>query len=526
MSTATTTSGEPLRSAPVAQAPSRPRPNAYGRIKPKLLPAPAPPQRIAVIGSGLGGLTAAYLLSKNGHTVDLYEKGATLGLAAASITLADKSVMDVPMRSFFPEHYAQLTTMYEHLGVNFSVKENSIGFWKRKDDGTETKAFSFQSFKIPFTDYSLSYPNLSPSPRDSFWTVWGYLRFLAVVKYLDLTGMKTVDDWTMKSVWEKSGTTVQFWRDAFGPLFCGVCTCDWETLTNAPARDVLEYAAAAMPFGKMSYVTSGVKNVSEALVAPVSQVFLGTSVTSVKPTPASADGTTGRLTVETSDGTARRYDHVVFATQANQAARILDPTQHAEQVGVLSRFKYVKTMVVTHTDNSLMPENPADWRALNFSTHVDCSTTPSVAPAASAVIPYDPKTTPTCTHVSGEVFQTTNPHTLPAADKTLSTSYFERTVVTMDSRQALRKELPKLQGQQGVWFAGSWAHEGVPLLEGCVASAMTVGRGISNKHAMIVPWRKKASSGDGVAYLSALGGLIYLAYLCWQTGLTSGDFWE
>lgn len=56
----------------------------------------------------------------------------------------------------------------------------------------------------------------------------------------------------------------------------------------------------------------------------------------------------------------------------------------------------------------------------------------------------------------------------------------ERAVLTVDSKAALRElvgsdgQLGELQGGAGVWMCGSYAWEGIPLLEGCVASAKLV----------------------------------------------------
>ncbi|KAJ1944557.1 hypothetical protein EC988_005957, partial [Linderina pennispora] len=54
-------------------------------------------KRIAVIGSGLAGLTAAHFLQSSGHTVTLFEKGSTVGMDAGSLTVGNVRI-DVPFR--------------------------------------------------------------------------------------------------------------------------------------------------------------------------------------------------------------------------------------------------------------------------------------------------------------------------------------------------------------------------------------------------------------------------------------------
>lgn len=91
------------------------------------------------------------------------------------------------------------------------------------------------------------------------------------------------------------------------------------------------------------------------------------------------------------------------------------------------------------------------------------------------------------------IYQTTNPIVPPRAGTVIAVARMERAVLTVDSKEALRElygdaglgplqGAGKLEGAPDVakiWVCGSYAYEGIPLLEGCVASArLVVRRGV------------------------------------------------
>jgi hypothetical protein len=131
---------------------------------------------VGIVGSGLAGLTIAHLLSthtnhpilepsptdsqsqsspfppqnqndkgKNENKkkkikfrVHLIEKSQSLGMDSASFTINDKDSkksyrMDVPMRSFFPEYYPLLKSLYDFIGIRFAISDNSMSFYTVSD---------------------------------------------------------------------------------------------------------------------------------------------------------------------------------------------------------------------------------------------------------------------------------------------------------------------------------------------------------------------------------------------------------
>lgn len=280
-----------------------------------------------------------------------------------------------------------------------------------------------------------------------------------------------------------------------------------------PARSLLISRADYiwLTFGAKHYVCAdGVASVVDALTSPLSQssIHLGLS------------GTVSRL--ERSDKRWRLFsatgdetvvDSIIFATQANHALTLLSTcSPDRERDEALAAFEYCSTVVVNHFDtHRVLPSSHSDLRDLNIM--LDVPTSPVTYPARKGdgtPPPYEavpaakdgdhimathvltrthPDLATSTPHLAlaekgSEVtlLQTTNPTVVIDRSKLVSETWFERAKVTTGSRRALDGFLlprtgphrGRFQGQDGIWFCGSWAAVGIPLLEGCVVSAEAV----------------------------------------------------
>lgn len=185
----------------------------------------------------------------------------------------------------------------------------------------------------------------------------------------------------------------------------------------------------------------------------------------------------------------------------------------------LQRFTYRPTVVVNHTDSTLLPDTVQDRRELNLimanASFRELNPAPhdddeNVLPATYAMAthvleaPSNTRSAPWPSTAPRKAYQTTNPIVPISEEHILSVARLERAVLTMDSKVARRKlhsegrrwwwqcaaesrgQLGPLQGAgllegpagaretPGIWFVGSYAFSGIPLLEGCVVSARNV----------------------------------------------------
>jgi predicted NAD/FAD-binding protein len=273
----------------------------------------------------------------------------------------------------------------------------------------------------------------------------------------------------------------------------------------------LEYMAVGL-FQESYVVACGVQQVVQNISAPLKHIHLETQVNTIQPNKDS------KYKFELIDEHGVKYDvdHIIFATQGNQAISMLKAYTAAlkqsesyedykqveivhAQMDMLKKFHYDTSLVINHTDTRLLPSDPANWKALNLAM-VD----ESVDPGESDLIVSFPHDTTMTTHIlnlthhnltskTGLYMQTTNPCIAVDPKKVLSVSWFERATVTLESKKALEDclfvpggeeeiELGPCQGKNGIWFVGSYCWKGIPLLEGCVASAeLVVTKGIARK---------------------------------------------
>ncbi|KAM0750455.1 hypothetical protein T439DRAFT_326421 [Meredithblackwellia eburnea MCA 4105] len=324
-----------------------------------------------------------------------------------------------------------------------------------------------------------------------------------------------LNDWCRRHwVWETMRIEV------LEPLIAAVATVGREEVGLLPVGEVLGYIVST--FGSSHYVAAtGVREVVERLTSclPPPNVHLSSTISLHA---ANSRRTTVCFTTLSSDpdfdSTNRsiEFEHVILATQANQAAVILrsfrdslwDRTsdQKAEQarIDALSAFEYVRTLVVNHRDESLLP-NKRDRRDLNLATfsdvdvraeedanddEEDLATKHTVARSSVQATHIISRTHKHLGRDDSVVLQTTNPIVPVKPHLVLSETWYERARVTVGSKKVLprfllperweqfRKGRGDLQGARGIWFAGSYVAPGIPLLEGCVTSAESVARGI------------------------------------------------
>ena len=261
-------------------------------------------------------------------------------------------------------------------------------------------------------------------------------------------------------------------------------------------------------------VVNGVREVVTRLTANIQHIHLSSPILAIR-----SDSQDPRFaTIEyLHNGQSQEitgFRHIILATQAVRAIPLLtsylqslpsDQLGHAtaiqDQIQCLQAFQYRQSIVLNHTDSSLLPDDHRDVRDLNLisnSTHgnlPDKSSlcVPSTYTMTTHLLPR-PKGYP---EDMPQIYQTTNPIIEPKRDSLLSVAKLERAIVTMESKKALAllsvsetrrwwqcpyqatTRLGALQGPSnkdspGIWICGSYAHSGIPLLEGCVVSARNV----------------------------------------------------
>ena len=416
-------------------------------------------QKIAVVGSGIAGLAAAWLLSHR-HDVTLIERFTTLGMDARSIDLGDQRI-DVPLRVFYPGYYPQLSKLYRHTRIDFESVDYGSSFSQLNHDAY----FRYGNF----VRGEVSVPYVSPG----MFLRSGFTKLLSeVVSFFqsepkrfqrgDATGK------TLEAYLAERNYSDAFVNEFLLPAMAGIGTCSYAAASDYPADVVVDYFSRGLFFSGVRRVKAGTRDVVTRLTNNVSKLILGHQVESIAP---AQDGV--RIKLEGHE--ALHFDHVVLATQANQALDLVAPEFKRERA-ILEKFPYESSRVTMHRDTALAPKSKRDWSPVNFILK-EGSAKPMATIWMNRVQPSLRK--------SKDVFQTWNPLIEPHPDLLLAEAKVERPIVTGTSVKAI-KELRELRHRQGsrLWVTGSYAQWGIPLLEAAVVSAIEVAESLG----VSLPW--------------------------------------
>ena len=294
-----------------------------------------PQRRVAVVGSGVAGLTAAWVASRTAH-VTLYEADARLGGHADTHRVATRDG-ELAIDTGFIVHnrrtYPTLLRLFAELGVRTQPSEMSLSV---SDAGTGVEYAGALGPRGLFAQRS------SLTSREHWRMLLEIPRFHRRARALLATtpdihgssgsdpGRRTTtspmdierEDQTLRDFLRDGGFSPGFVRHFMEPLVAAVWSCDPATSLDYPARYLftfLEHHGMLGVFGSPQWrtVTGGSGTYVAAVAAGLHEVRLETKVTSVLEV---ADG----VEVTDGSGTTTTYDAVVVATHPAQALAMLE----------------------------------------------------------------------------------------------------------------------------------------------------------------------------------------------------------
>jgi uncharacterized protein len=323
------------------------------------------PRRLAVVGSGVSGLTAAYVASRTAH-VTLYEADERLGGHADThvVPTADGELrIDTGFIVHNRRTYPTLLRLFAELDVPTQPSEMSLSVSDRQTGVEYAGALGARGL----------FPTRAALTSRAHWGMLAEIpRFHRRARALLASGT-TADgtpaaydasrDTTLRTFIDDGGFGAHFVRHFVEPLVAAVWSCDPATSLDYPARYLftfLEHHGMLGVYGSPQWrtVTGGSATYVAAVAEHLPEIRLGTKVTSVRET---ADG------VEVTDGNGEvaAYDAVVVATHPSQALSILEaPT--ALQREVLEAMPYSPNTALLHTDTSLLPDAAGARSSWNF----------------------------------------------------------------------------------------------------------------------------------------------------------------
>ncbi len=311
--------------------------------------------RIAVIGSGVAGLTSAWQLQRR-HQVDLYERNARPGGHTRTFVVPSGEDEGTPIDTGFivmnHRNYPVLTRIFEQLGVELDDSDMSFSYHA-----------AGSSYEYAGNNLRSLFAHPLNALRPSHW------RMIRDILRFNREAREDHDRGRLKGVTLGAYLAGRRYTEAFTDRYLyAMGSAIW----SAPAKDVADFPAEAYIH---FFVNHGLLDLHDR---PQWRYVVGGSHQYIRKM---LDGFSGELRCEADidkvrretggvvlrfrSGEERRYDRVVLAAHADESLKLLaDPS--ARERSLLGAWRYQENEAVLHTDPAVMPRSKTAWASWNF----------------------------------------------------------------------------------------------------------------------------------------------------------------
>ncbi len=311
--------------------------------------------KIAIIGAGVSGLTAAYRLQPK-HEITLYEANDYLGGHANTVEVdwqGERQVIDTGFIVFNDWTYPKFIELLDELQI--SSHETSMSFSVRCD--AANLEYNGSSLNGLFAQRrNLLRPSFYRMIRD-------ILRFNRDAPELVLKS-PALDETPVCEFLSRHRYSHEFADHYLLPMGAAIWSCPLGTFAQFPIRFIIEFFQnhgllsvrhrptwRTINGGSREYVARMAKRFSD-------RVRLSTPIRKVQ-------RSASEVIVTPAHGSPEHFDHVVFACHSDQALRMLDDPTANEQA-VLAEFPYERNIAVLHTDEAVLPKRRRAWASWNY----------------------------------------------------------------------------------------------------------------------------------------------------------------
>ena len=412
---------------------------------------------IAIIGTGISGLGAAYLLHQH-HDLVIYEKNSYVGGHSRTIEVPveqGKLAVDTGFIVFNDRNYPNLLGLFDQIDVPYQKSDMSFGVsidagWLEYSSGglfaQRKNLFRPQYWRmlvdvIRFNKQALSFIEVDPT-----------------ISLGDCLEQLNMGEW--------------FKRYYILAMGAAIWSCPVETIMKFPAQTFLRFfnnhgLLSINDRPQWYTVTGGSREYTRRLVAPFEEhILLNNGATRVVQKE-------NQFEVTDQQGGSRLFDHVIFACHADQALKLIEQPSIDEQ-SVLSNFNYQRNQIVVHSDVSFMPQHKQCWSSWVYLSEEQQDNNHGVS------LSYwmnNLQSLPTET----PVIITLNPARRPKQELILDEHYFSHPIFDYGAI-ASQGNIRNIQGKRNLWFCGAYQRYG--FHEDGLLSAVNVAKALG----VNIPW--------------------------------------
>ena len=420
--------------------------------------------RIAVVGSGIAGLSAAWLLSRH-HQVTLFEAENRLGghTHTVDVSLDGQTFpVDTGFLVFNHRTYPELTRLFDTLGVETVASEMSFSVRLDQPD-----------LEWAGTNLNTVFGQRRILARPAFWRMLrDILRFnREAVREPALAGSMALGDYLKARGY---GTPFVEWY--LLPMAAAIWSCPASQMLEFPLASFVTFCRnhgllQVVDRPQWRTVKGGGREYVNKLAAGIGEIHLGQAVESVRPRGGKIELVSGSL--------SGVYDQVVLASHSDQSSALL-AAHYPERARLLQQMPYQPNRAVLHSDASMLPRRQALWSAWNYqSGNGDLSGRPvAVHYLINRLQPLPTKT---------PVIVSLNPLQEPDPARVHGEFRYSHPVFTRHAT-SIQRQVAAGNGHEGIWLAGAWL--GYGFHEDGLASALRVARRLD----AAAPWQALADA--------------------------------
>ena len=415
---------------------------------------------IAIIGSGISGLSAAYFLADK-YRIKLYEKNDYLGGHSNTVTVDydDKKIpVDTGFIVFNHQTYPNLKSFLELLLVDCS--KSNMSFAAKIDDGL---------IEYAGTNLATVFAQLKNLLNPQFWQMLrDIMRFNK--KAENVLNLPFNAEYTLANLLDDLGVKTYFRELYLLPMSGAIWSCPLEVMLSYPAQSFVRFfknhgllTVADQP---QWYTVNGgsieyVKKISAKIGDSIS---LNDAVLDV-------ERRSDYLVVKSKKG-EEKFDSVLFACHGDQVLKLLkNPTTQEQEI--FSKFTYQKNVAVLHRDQSLMPRAKRAWASWVYANNRQKSSGISVTYWMNNLQNIDHKF---------PLFVTLNPNQEIDSNKIFARFVYEHPVFD-SAAVAAQERIQEIQGVNRIYFCGAYQKYG--FHEDGISSALSA----INKMGVMAPWQ-------------------------------------
>ena len=412
--------------------------------------------KIAIIGTGISGLGAAYLLNPH-HDITVYEKNAYIGGHTRTIDVPTgntKTPVDTGFIVFNNWNYPNLMGLFKELDVPYQKSDMSFG--------------------VSIDNGWLEYGSGGMFAQKRNWFRPEFYGMLADILRFNKQALSYIErdaDITLQQCLDQLNMGEWFRRYYLLAMGAAIWSCPTSTIMKFPARTFLQFfknhGLLSVNNRPQWYTVTGG---SREYVARLTEGFRDKIKLNCGVNRVVQDGE--KIIVFDENTGNRTFDQVIFACHADEALRMLD--EPAAYQDIIGAFDYQDNQIIVHSDTSFMPREKKCWASWVYLSEgrKDKKQSVSLSYWMNNLQGLDP---------AYPIIVTLNPGRRPQEDLILDEHTFSHPVFDLKAIKAQDK-IQSIQEQNGLWFCGAYQRYG--FHEDGLLSAVNIAKAMG----VDIPW--------------------------------------